>query len=65
MVSASNSVYEAGELACVAGEYTDLAEVACVGDDLVGAACVEATEVGDEAGHLGCCAGYAVLTMLC
>lgn len=52
--SAANAagIQEAGELACVAGEYTDLAEVACVADDLVGVADAEAAEIHDEGGHL-------------
>lgn len=52
MVSAMATIHEAGELACVAGEYTDLVEVACVADDLVGAADAEAAEIHDEGGHL-------------
>lgn len=52
VVDTATAVHEAGELACVAGEYTDLAEVACVADDLVGVTCAEAAEVHDEGGHL-------------
>ena len=52
VMSATATIHEAGELACVAGEYTDLAEVACVADDLVGVADAEAAEIHDEGGHL-------------
>lgn len=63
MVSATATIHKAGELACVAGEYTDLAEVACVADDLVGAADAEAAEIHDEGGHLdwGLLSGVPVL----
>lgn len=52
VMSATASIHKAGELACVASEYADLAEVACVSDDLVGVANAEATEIHDEGGHL-------------